>query len=170
MKNLYMIGIGGKTNQSNIEVHDIQFLIGDSIEATYDCLRDKWYGIENSLHMDSYLSVKGVVGYEICIKEAENKSEEALYLVTFGGTQTDVFQELHCYELVVATSEKEARKKAMGQVEHSLENLHVDNIVKINRDTTSSKYDLHFKKSDDVFSVKPEWQGFTKLSGRHYED
>lgn len=163
MNNLYMIGIGGKTDESNIEVHDIQFLVGDSIETTHSSLRKNWYGTDKSLHMDSYLTLKGVEGYEIIVKEEENVSGESLYCVTFGGYQADVFQEIHCYEMVVATFDKEAKSIALNQVKSNLKNLHVDNVVEISRALTGSLYDLHFEKSNELFKVLPEWQGYTKL-------
>jgi len=159
-----MIGIGGKTDKSNIEVHDIQFLIGDTIESCHESLRNNWYGNEKSLHMDSYVSVKGVQGYEIKVDEKENTSDLNLFLVTFGGYTPDVFEELHCYELVVASRDKEARSIAMKLVSHKLKNIHVDNIVKIDKDLTGSTYDLHFTASNEAFSLLPEWQGYTKLS------
>ena len=75
MQNLYMIGIGGKTDKSNIEVHDIQFLIGETIESCFDALRNNWYGNEKSLHMDSYLSIKGVQDYKITVDLKKNDTD-----------------------------------------------------------------------------------------------
>jgi len=43
--NLFVIYVGGKTETSLIEVHDIHFALGEKIEDTYDQIRNQWWGI-----------------------------------------------------------------------------------------------------------------------------
>ncbi len=35
MKNLFVIGIGGRVSNANIEVHDMQFIIAEKLSDTY---------------------------------------------------------------------------------------------------------------------------------------
>lgn len=42
MKKLFVIGIGGSVSKANIEVHDVQLVIADSIENTYEILKEDW--------------------------------------------------------------------------------------------------------------------------------
>ncbi len=83
MSNLYIITIGGSMENSNIEVHDILFIVAESIEQTYDLVRKSWYGTKKSLHIDSYKILKDINGY--CIQLSTTRSEENLYLIVYGG-------------------------------------------------------------------------------------
>ena len=112
MNKLFMVGLGGKTIKANIEVHDVQFVIGESIENTYELLVSNWYGISKKLHLDSYKYLDGADGYQITIQEL-NKDKKAemtksLFLVNIGGYDPESFLEIHRIGLYVAKSSGEA--------------------------------------------------------------
>ena len=50
--NLFVIYIGGQTEKSLIELHDMRFIIAPKIEDTYDELKKSWLGTPESLHLD----------------------------------------------------------------------------------------------------------------------
>lgn len=56
---LFVIYIGGAHEQSLIELHDMRFIVADTIEETYKTLRKSWWGIPSSLHLDAW----GVLNY-----------------------------------------------------------------------------------------------------------
>ena len=163
--NLFMIGLGGKAPNCNIEVHDLQFVIANSIEETHDQLRENWYGIEKSLHMDSYYVLEGIEGYEITLKETSNESELSLYMINFGGYLKRTVFEIHEVIIVAATSEKEARSIAMEKFDEALNLIHVDNILKLDQTSVyGENLFIHLMPSDKKYEFNPVWQGYKKLS------
>src|SRR3569623_1007596 len=42
--NLFAVNLGGRAAKCNIELHDVAFAVGPSIEATYEQLMDQWFG------------------------------------------------------------------------------------------------------------------------------
>ena len=63
--NLYLVVLGGRTKESNIELHDVRWVVGYSIEETIPTLKSEWFGKSKGLHIDSYIAIKYVDGYEI---------------------------------------------------------------------------------------------------------
>lgn len=51
---LFAIYIGGAHKKSLIELHDMRFVIANTIEETYDTLRQSWWGIPASLHLKPF--------------------------------------------------------------------------------------------------------------------
>jgi len=62
---LYLVVLGGRAKKTNIELHDVRWVIGSKIEATYDTLRRDWFGSPNGLHIDSYKKIEYLDGYKI---------------------------------------------------------------------------------------------------------
>jgi hypothetical protein len=62
---LYLIVLGGRAKKANIELHDVRWVVGSSIEDTYDTLRKDWFGSPKGLHIDSYKKIKYIDGYKI---------------------------------------------------------------------------------------------------------
>lgn len=56
---LFVIYIGGAHEKSLIELHDMRFVVANTIEETYDTLRQSWWGTPASLHLDAW----GVLDY-----------------------------------------------------------------------------------------------------------
>ena len=38
-KYLFLVVLGGRTKMANVELHDVRWVVGTSIEDTYDALR-----------------------------------------------------------------------------------------------------------------------------------
>jgi hypothetical protein len=53
-QHLFAVYLGGRAAKCNTELHDVVFVIGSSIEATYERLMDKWFG--DPLRMQSTLA------------------------------------------------------------------------------------------------------------------
>ncbi len=62
---LYLIVLGGRAKKANIELHDVRWVIGSSIEDTYNTLRKDWFGSPKGLHIDSYKKIRYIDGYKI---------------------------------------------------------------------------------------------------------
>jgi hypothetical protein len=46
---LYMFYVGGNCGNSNVELHDVRFSIGETPEDCHDDLREQWWGDPDSL-------------------------------------------------------------------------------------------------------------------------
>lgn len=169
MKQLYMVALGGKTEQANIEVHDIQFVIGETIEETFEILVGQWYGIKKKLHMDSYQLIEGVGNYTIEIMEKASEVEEEneeIYLVNIGGYNPSSLLEIHRVGLFAAKSPGEARTMAKEVLFEEDVQQHIDNVVSVNKcidKTYNNTYSIKVVKSNKEFSIKPDWFGYKRL-------
>ena len=53
---IFVIYLGSKHSQANIEVHDLVFTTGNSLEDCYDYCRSKWFG-QGTPHIDGYYQI-----------------------------------------------------------------------------------------------------------------
>lgn len=119
MMNLFVIYVGGKTETSLIEVHDIHFALGEKIEDTYDQVRKQWWGTPQSLHLDAWGILKSVDDYDIVLKSEPLKNKtDKLFFINLGGYDPREFTELHKNIFVIAEHEDEAKLKAKATVSH----------------------------------------------------
>jgi hypothetical protein len=111
---LYVVLLGGKHPRASIEVHDVAFAFGDSLEALYPQLRAAWFGAPKGLHVDAWMAVDGVDGWKVRLANlAPGPGEPRLYFINLGGYRPGAFGEDHHYVLVVATNKTDA--KALGR-------------------------------------------------------
>ena len=114
---LFVVYVGGKTETSLIEVHDIHFAVGNKIEDTYEQLRNQWWGTPKSLHLDAWGIVKTVEDYDVILKsEPATDQINKLFFLNLGGYDPKQFTELHKNMLVVAEHEGEAKIKAKATI------------------------------------------------------
>ena len=110
---LFAIYIGGTHEQALVELHDMRFIIAETIEGTYESLRKSWWGVPKSLHIDSWGILEYVDGYQIDIKaEPAPVIAEKLYFINLGGYDPEQFTELHKNVFIVANGEAQAKEKA----------------------------------------------------------
>lgn len=114
---LFMIYIGGRTDRSLIELHDMRFVIAKSIEETYPILRQSWWGVPESLHLDAWGVVRSVDHHHIIPQSTPGTAAKRLYFLNMGGYSKQEFTELHKNLLIVATSESEAKERAKAQIQ-----------------------------------------------------
>ena len=173
MKQLFMVGLGGKAKNANIEVHDVQFVIGESIDDTLVTLKSNWYGLSKKLHMDSYKTIEGADGYRVIIHDTKaddsllDKEEElSLFLVNVGGYDPKSFLEIHRIGLFAGVSANEARAKAKKVLFEEDVQAHIDNVVDVNdvlKLNYNGQYSLSLVTSEDIYDIVPEWFGYKRL-------
>ncbi|MEJ0062321.1 MAG: DUF1543 domain-containing protein [Alphaproteobacteria bacterium] len=148
--NLFMAYIGGYKKDANIELHDMRFVAGETIEDCYDDLLKQWWGDYKMLHLDAWGIVKNADGYAVSLQEHPAEHPEKLYFVNLGGYDPEQFTELHKNVLIVAKDEEETKKKAKAQVQdwttpHRDKWFEVEQILELNR---IGKYYIHLQKTD----------------------
>lgn len=150
--NLFVVYIGGSHPNSLIELHDLRFIVANSIEDTYDALKKSWWGIPKSLHIDAWGILKYADGHSIQIsQEPSEDSDNKLFFVNLGGYDKKQFTELHKNIFVVAANEFEAKQKALIQIAdwespHRDYLYEVDNLLNINTLLKQEGYYLHLKR------------------------
>ena len=110
---LFAIYIGGEHPGANIEVHDIRFIVAETIEATHDALLAQWWGKPGSLHIDCWSEIGRADGYEVSLRPEPFEGPERLYYVNLGGYDGQGFSEQHRNVFVVADSLAAAKSRAI---------------------------------------------------------
>ncbi len=148
---LFIVVLGGRSLKSNVEIHDVRWVLGETIEDTFPELRKQWIGKNNGLHIDSYKCIKYIDGYKIVIsknKKDNSKefptSEESLWFINLGGYNPQKMYEEHEFSLVVAKEAKDAKKKAKINWKSNLNKKHNDDYSGIK----------NFEQFDDIHSIK----------------
>lgn len=102
---LFMILLGSKAPQRNVEQHDYFFGIGGSLKELIPQMRAFWPEAGASLHIDGWREVNVVDGYEVKVvprtessltnEEGQPASPEKLFFINLGGYQTGKLEEQH---------------------------------------------------------------------------
>jgi len=130
---LFMFYIGGNCGNSNIELHDVRFSVGNLPEDCYDDLRQQWWGDPESLHLDCWGSVEQTDGFDVTLTtEPPSDTSARLFFVNLGGYNPAEFSELHRNVLIVAPDAAAAKQKALGQVTDWVQ-PHKDRIFEIDK-------------------------------------
>jgi len=112
---LCLVVLGGRAEGAHIELHDVRFVAGETLEATLPALRRQWFGRRRGLHIDSYLAVRQVGSFKVELRREAFGGAERLWFVNVGGYQPHSFAEDHAFGLVVATTAAEAKRQALAQ-------------------------------------------------------
>lgn len=73
---LYAVVLGGSAEKSNTELHDVVFTVGTTIEDCYFQLLEKWFGLPEKMHIDSYMELNVVDGYEISLQKEKSLEKD----------------------------------------------------------------------------------------------
>ena len=148
---LFIVVLGGRSKKSNVELHDVRWVVGESIEDTFGELRRQWFGQEEGLHIDSYKCIKYIDGYKIIISKAsKDKSvniyseDKYLWFINLGGYDENSMNEHHKFTLVVANNAREAKRKAKSIWQLDLKKKHNDDCSEIR----------NIKQIDNLHSIK----------------
>jgi hypothetical protein len=115
---LFMFYVGGNFRNSNTELHDVRFSVGETVPDCYQDLRAQWWGDPKSLHLDCWGEVAQADGHDVVLVEEQPAAvENRLFFVNLGGYRPDQFAELHRNVLVVAPSEIAAKARALQMVD-----------------------------------------------------
>ena len=113
---LFLVVLGGRTATSHIELHDVRFVAGASIDDTLPELRRQWFGRREGMHLDSYMAVRAIDGWAVSlVREPAAPRPERLWFVNLGAYCPDSLAELHHFGLVVARSSQAAKAAAKRQ-------------------------------------------------------
>ncbi len=159
MKKLYAVYLGGRADRCNIELHDVVFVVGSSIEETYPILAKKWFGNLHQFHIDSYLELSHVDDYEIELVNSPVEAGKKLYFINLGAYKSGEFTEYHQSAFYVAESAPEAVRRAKSELCQGLQTIHKDDVVLLDRVALDFDVDdvLEMREVDNYFiSLRPK--------------
>jgi Domain of Unknown Function (DUF1543) len=150
---LFMFYVGGCCGNSNIELHDIRFSVGDTVEACYEDLRRQWWGDPDSLHLDCWGQVSQADGCDVEITaDPIEACDERLFFANMGGYDPREFAELHRNILLVAPDARAAKQQALSLVQgwtlpHKDNLFEVENLVDLSKMAADRGYRLKLTKA-----------------------
>ena len=113
---LLLVVLGGRAPGCHIELHDVRFVAGATIEETLPELRRQWFGRREGLHLDAFMAVRAIDGWAVSLgREPVAPRPERLWFVNLGAYRPDCLAELHHFGLVVARSPQAAKAAAKRQ-------------------------------------------------------
>jgi len=163
MPKLFLVYLGGRAPRANIELHDVQFVAGDSIEDTFEQLRKRWFGTVQGLHLDAYLEVKFVDRFRIELRRDPSAQPEKLYFVNLGGYDPASVAELHQFGLFVASTVTDAKDKAKKALltrslqQHKDDLFDVDDCVPVGE---VAEHFVHLVPDSRAQPFVPDWFGY----------
>ena len=164
--NLYLVVLGGRMRGGHVEMHDVRWVLGQTIESTISQLKSEWIGSQRGLHVDSYKLIRFVNGYEITLVKTEQVAVNdinKLWFVNLGGYKTGEMLEQHHLELVVAPSAQIAKRNARNKWSEPLNQIHKDDHAAI---IDLQDYSVFLKPDpqgrDD--GMNPDWSGYWRIS------
>jgi len=177
---LFIVVLGGRSLKSNIEIHDVRWVLGETIEDTFPELRKQWLGKQSGLHIDSYKCIKYVDGYEIVLSKSNKDSlisgridDFSLWFVNLGGYNPKKMYEEHEFNLIVAKKAIEAKKKAKKNWESNLQSKHNDDYSGINyleqvddlHPIKIKNWEINLRPDPEERSEKmiPDWYGYMRI-------
>jgi len=148
---LFAVYLGGRAPRSNIELHDVVFVVGSSLEDTYPKLKEKWFGYPEKIpHIDSYIELCHADGFQInLIPGKENQTGYKLYFVNFGAYTEHLFGEVHQSAFYVAKDKAEATQKAKKELCVGMIQTHLDDHLEVEGLVEFGKFDV-----DDVLEIE----------------
>ncbi len=148
-------------------MHDVRFVVGDSIEQTYSKLKAQWVGDKSNVHMDSYMQIQHIDGYQVEVVDSAHHQAEKLYFVNLGAYRADSLAEQHDFALYVARSSEEAKQRAKESLLAGMTHLHKDDLHDVDDcfaiDLLDSNLSIKLTPSGQAQAMKPDWFGYHVL-------
>lgn len=171
---LFLVVLGGRTATSLIELHDVRFVAGRSIEETLPELRRQWFGRREGLHLDAFMAVRAIDGWLVNLwREPAPPRPERLWFVNLGAYRPDSLAELHHFGLVVARSAAAAKAQAKGQWLLGRQHQHKDDLCAVDDCLALEQLELlggerwHVQLSPDPEGRSqpqvPDWFGYRPI-------
>ncbi len=164
-KKLFAVYLGGRAPRCNTELHDVVFVAGESIEACYERLMDKWFGNPLRMHIDSWLDLQVVDGYRISLRPEPAAPGKKLFFINLGAYLPGQFTELHANTFVVAASEAEVKNRAKAELLVGTQQVHTDDLYDIDDCLEITEVDgqhIHLEPTSEKAPFDPQ-NGYHKI-------
>lgn len=164
---LFVFAVGGNAGKSNIEVHDIQFVVAEKPEDAWPILRDNWFGDPNKIHIDGYGRLRWVDGHKVVVSKVPPLSNvQKLFFVNVGAYCKTELMELHAFGFYVAENAQKAKQQALASLLVGQNQQHKDNLKDVDDCKLLGQvgeYYLHLEPQTEGVPFSPEWQGYQPI-------
>ncbi|UQI33957.1 DUF1543 domain-containing protein [Pseudomonas bijieensis] len=128
----FVVMLGGKHPRAKIEVHDIAFVVADTLEAAYPKLRESWFGSPKGVHIDSWMAIDGVESWRVELSPlAPLADSPRLYFINLSDYECQAFGEAHHYLLIVAKDKREVISRGKRQALSHWMQTHTDALLDV---------------------------------------
>jgi hypothetical protein len=155
---LFAVYLGGRAPKSNTELHDVVFVVGRSIESTYEQLMDKWFGDPLQLHIDVWVELRIIDGHRIVLRPEPTKQAKKLFFINLGAYLPGQFTELHANAFVVAETEKQVKIRAKSELLLGTLSIHTDDLYDVDDCLEIAQVDghhVHLEVAEEPASYHP---------------
>ncbi len=180
---LFMVLLGSKAPDRNVEQHDYFFGIAKSLKDLVPAFKAFWPEAGNSLHIDGWRKITKVGNYRINVIERNEhlpaSTTEKLFFINLGGYQAGKLEEQHYTVLSVNEDRLQAIKESKRTIffkTNSLKgaaNAHIDEKYGIDVDDIYRIEDVLASEFKDEYCIEitPDtdlkedeiWLGYMKL-------
>jgi Domain of Unknown Function (DUF1543) len=158
-KKLYAVYLGGRAPRCNTELHDVVFVVGESVETSYERLMDKWFGDPLQLHIDSWLELRVVDGHRIALRPHPPAPDKRLYFINLGAYLPGQFTEAHANAFVVAGNQTDVKQRAKSELLRGALSVHTDDLYEIDDCLEIAEVDghhIHLEPTSDRPAFEPQ--------------
>lgn len=128
---LHAVMLGGRAPGCRIELHDVVFAVGISLESMHEQLLEQWFGTPGRMHIDAYARLDQVAGYRIELRDELYQGEQRLFFINIGGYVENELAEQHAYGFIVAPNKTEAKKQAKAELLPGRQEKHKDDLYDV---------------------------------------
>ncbi len=128
---LFAVVLGGRAPKCNIELHDVVFAVGETIEDTYQQLLGKWFGLPEKMHIDCYMVLDVVDGFEVSLQSEKNELQEKIFFINMGAYRAGDFMEHHANMFLVDTKDANVKTRAKQKLLKGFDEVHKDDLYDI---------------------------------------
>ena len=128
---LYAVMLGGRAPGCRIELHDIAFAVGTSLESMHEQLLEQWFGQPQGLHVDAYAKLDRADGHRVTLEGKPFSGGKHLYFINIGGYQPNEMAEQHAYGFFVAPNKSEAKARAKAELLPGRQEVHKDDLYDV---------------------------------------
>lgn len=163
---LFMFYIGGNAGKSNIEVHDVQFVVAEKPTDAWPALREAWFGDKDKIHIGGYASIQWADGFDVTLSREPSKNNKKLYFANVGGYAPNHLAELHEFDLFVGKTAEEAKQKAIKTLLVDSQQQHKDNLKDVDNCVLLHQvgdFYIHLTENKLGEHFIPQWQGYQPI-------
>jgi len=128
---LFAVCLGGRAKGCNVELHDVVFAVGDSLEDVHFQLLDRWFGDADGLHVDAWTLIDRVPGFRVSLKKTSPPAGPRLYFINIGGYVEGEFGERHAYGFYAGAGKADVKAVAKRELLAGKISVHRDDLFEI---------------------------------------
>lgn len=127
---IFIIYLGGKHPKANIEVHDLVFTTGQTIESCFSFCIENWFAnntysnTRTNPHIDGYYQLELPKNYV-------SSGEYSLFCLNYGGYLPNQLAEMHEFIIVFAKDKNNAIRQSNKKLKLKFALLHMDNCLQL---------------------------------------